>query len=128
MTPVDTSRPALPQVSDEEPRQYRMNRRLSPAELEQVFDLYRTGLSTYKLAQRFDTDRHTITSHLRRGGVALRSRQKLTPRIVEQAALLYGQGQSLAVIGKQFDVSPTTIGAALRKAGVRLRDSHGRSK
>ncbi len=105
-----------------------MNRRLSPAELEQVFDLYRTGLSTYKLAQRFDTDRHTITSHLRRGGVALRSRQKLTPRIVEQAALLYGQGQSLAVIGKQFDVSPTTIGAALRKAGVRLRDSHGRSK
>ncbi|WP_158090734.1 helix-turn-helix domain-containing protein [Mycobacterium saskatchewanense] len=127
MTPVDTTRPTSPQVSDIPPPQYRMTRRLTPDELDQVLELYRLGLSTYKLASRFGTDRHTITGHLRRGGVQLRSRQKLTPQLVEEAAQLYDDGQSLATIGKQFGVSSTTIGAALRKTGVRLRDSHGRS-
>ncbi|OBK28859.1 hypothetical protein A5634_19660 [Mycobacterium asiaticum] len=103
-----------------------MIRRLTADELDQVLELYRLGLSTYKLAQRFGTDRHTITSHLRRGGVEIRSSRKLTPQLIEQATQLYSGGQSLAAIGKKFDVSPTTIGTALRKAGVKLRDSHGR--
>jgi DNA-binding CsgD family transcriptional regulator len=59
-----------------------MTRRLNPDELAQVLELYRLGLSTYKLARQFGTDRHTITGHLRRGGVTLRSRQKMTPRLV----------------------------------------------
>jgi hypothetical protein len=103
-----------------------MTRRLTPDEQEQVLELYRLGTSTYKLARQFATDRHTITGHLRRGGVTLRSRKKLTPPLVDQAAELYISGNSLAVIGKQFGVSPTTIGAVLKKAGMRLRDTHGR--
>jgi DNA-binding CsgD family transcriptional regulator len=104
-----------------------MTRRLSAAELEQVVELYGLGLSTYKLACRFGTDRHTITGHLRRGGVSLRSRHKLTPKLVEQAVQLYADGQSLATIGKQLGLSPTTVGKALTTAGIRLRDRHGRS-
>jgi DNA-binding CsgD family transcriptional regulator len=127
MTPVDRVHPPSSQVSDVKPRQYRMTRRLSPEELEQVTELYRLGLSTYKLAQRFGTNRHTIAGHLRRGGVELRSHQKLTPQLIEQATQLYANGQSLATIGRQFGVSPSTIGTALRKSGMRLRDSHGRS-
>lgn len=50
-----------------------MTRQLSPAELQQVMELYRSGLSTYKLAAQFGTNRHTIASHLKRGGVTLRS-------------------------------------------------------
>lgn len=103
-----------------------MTRRLTPAELDQVVELYRMGLSTYKLAKQFGTDRHTITGHLRRGGVELRSSHILTPKLIAQAAQDYREGRSLATIGERFGVSPTTIGTALRKAGVRLRDSHGR--
>ena len=103
-----------------------MTRRLSPAELDQVIELYRLGLSTYKLARRFGTDRHTITGHLRRGGVTLRSRNKLTPHLVERAIRLYTDGQSLAMIGKELGLSATTVGKAVTDAGIRLRDQHGR--
>ena len=116
---------ASPQVSGVQPRPYRMTRRLNPAELEQVIELYRLGLSTYNLARRFGTDRHTITGHVHRGGVALRSRDKLTRQVIEQAVQSYADGYSLATIGKQLGLSPTTVGKAITNAGVRLRDPHG---
>ena len=103
-----------------------MTRRLTPDEQEQVLELYRLGTSTYKLARQFGTDRHTITGHLRRGGVRLRSRQKLTPEMTEQAKQLYAEGQSLAIIGKHIGLTPTAIGSALKREGVKLRDRHGR--
>lgn len=98
-----------------------------PGELQRIFDLYRSGQSTYQLARQFGTNRHTITSHLRRGGVTLRSREKLTPELIEQAAQLYVAGQSLATIGKQLGLSPMTVGKAIISTGIKLRDRHGRS-
>jgi hypothetical protein len=85
------------------PRDYRMTRRLTPDEQKQVVDLYRLGTSTYQMARQFGSDRHTITGHLRRGGVSLRSRRKLTPQLTEQAKQLYAEGRSLAVIGVEHD-------------------------
>jgi len=41
-----------------------------------VFEIYRLGKSTYQLARQFGRTVTPITSHLRRGGVELRSRQK----------------------------------------------------
>jgi DNA-binding CsgD family transcriptional regulator len=117
--------PASPQVAAM-PRNYRMTRKLSPTEVSQLIDLYNGGLSTYKLARQFGTNRHTITDHLRRGGVTLRSRQKLTPELEEQAKQLYADGHSLAAIGKQVGLTPTAVGNALKRAGVKLRDPHGR--
>jgi DNA invertase Pin-like site-specific DNA recombinase len=105
-----------------------MTRRLTPEELSQVLELYRLGVSTYKLARQFGTDRHTITRHLRQGGVELRSRQKLTPQLTEQAKRLYADGYSLAAIGKQVGLTPTAVGTALRRTGVKLRDTHGREQ
>lgn len=119
---------AFPQVNAVTPRDYRMNRRLTPDELSQVFELYRLGKSTYKLARQFGTDRHTITRHLRRGGVEPRPRQKLTPQLTEQAKRLYADGYSLAAIGKQVGLTPTAVGNALRRTGVKLRDTHGREQ
>jgi DNA-binding CsgD family transcriptional regulator len=103
-----------------------MTRRLTPDELQQVLELYRLGKSTYTLARQFGTDRHTITGHLRRGGVSLRSRQKLTPQLVEQAARLYAAGHSLATIGKQLSLSPMTVRKAVTSTGIPLRDRQGR--
>lgn len=117
----------MPQVSEVHPRrQYRMTRRLSPIEVTQLIELYRHGLSTYQLARRFGTDRHTITRLLRQGGVELRPRQKPTSQLTEQAKRLYARGGSLATIGGQLGVDPTTVHKALKKAGVKMRDTHGR--
>jgi DNA invertase Pin-like site-specific DNA recombinase len=123
--PSDEENPASPQVGAATARDYRMTRRLTPDELDQVFELYRLGKSTYKLARQFGTDRHTITRHLRRGGVELRSRQKLTPQLIEQAKQLYADGHSLAAIGKQVGLTPTAVGNALKQAEVQLRNCHG---
>ena len=124
--PLDREDPASSQISAITPRDYRMNRRLAPDELDQVLELYRLGKSTYKLARQFGTDRHTIARHLRQGGVELRPRQKLTPEQTEQAKQLYADGYSLAAIGKQVGLTPTAVGNALKRAGVRVRDRHGR--
>jgi DNA invertase Pin-like site-specific DNA recombinase len=105
-----------------------MTRRLTPDELDQALELYRLGTSTYKLAHQFGTDRHTITGHLRRGGVSLRSRQKLTPQLIERAKQFYVSGNSLAVIGRQLGVDHGTVWRALKKQGVKMRDSHGRPR
>jgi DNA invertase Pin-like site-specific DNA recombinase len=101
-----------------------MTRRLTPDEQQQVTKVYRLGKSTYALARQFGTDRHTITRHLRRGGVTLRSRQKLTPELAEQAKQLYADNYSLAAIGKQVGLTPTAVSNALQRAGVQLRRRH----
>jgi DNA invertase Pin-like site-specific DNA recombinase len=103
-----------------------MTRRLTPDELQQVLELYRLGKSTYTLARQFGIDCHTITRHLRRGGVTLRSRQKLTPELADQAKQLYADNYSLAAIGKQVGLTPTAVSDALKRAGVQLRKCHGR--
>ncbi len=108
------------------PHDYRMTRRLTPDEVNQVLELYRLGLSPYTLARQFTTDRHTITGHLRRGGVELRPRQKLTPLLTDHAKRLYAEGHSLAAIGKQLGIDPTTVLQAFKKAGVKMRDTHAR--
>ena len=59
------------QVRAAKPRNYRMDRRLSLTELNQLTELYRLGMSTYELARQFGTDRHTITRHLKRANVTL---------------------------------------------------------
>ena len=51
--------PASPQVRRPK-RTYRPNRKLSTAELAQLVELYDLGMSTYKLARKYGTDRHTI--------------------------------------------------------------------
>jgi IS30 family transposase len=90
-------------------------------------ELYRLGKSTYTLARQFGTDRHTISRHLHRGGVILRSRQKLTPELAEQAKQLYADNYSLAAIGKQVGLTPTAVSDALKRAGVQPRKYHGRA-
>jgi DNA-binding NarL/FixJ family response regulator len=69
--PSDGEGPTSSRVNAVAPRDYRMTRQLATDELRQVFDLYRLGKSTYQLAHQFGTNRHTITSHLQRGGVLL---------------------------------------------------------
>jgi transposase-like protein len=118
--------PPSPQVSRGK-RDYRPNRRLSPAERAQLAKQYQLGMSALELARQYGINRHTVTKHLRSDGVILRGGQtKMTPDATEKAAQLYASGQSLSQIGAHLGVDATTVHKALKKAGVKMRDTHSR--
>jgi DNA-binding transcriptional ArsR family regulator len=103
-------------------------RRLSPVEASELVDAYRAGAAQRDLARRFGIHRTTVTAHLRRAGVSLRSTEKLTQDTVAEAAALYEQGWSLARIATKFDVYPQSVRYRLLAFGVRMRDTHGRER
>ena len=105
---------------------YRMYRRLSPAEQAQLVDQYRGGKSTYKLPRKFGIHRRTVVKHLQRAGIETPDQLKMTPDVLNQAKQLYANGNSLVTIGQQLGVDATTVHKAFKKAGVRMRDSRGR--
>lgn len=118
--------PASPQVNKPK-RDYRPNRRLSPAERKQLAEQYQLGLSAIELARQYGINRHSVARHLNREGVILRGGQtKLTHEVLTKAALLYADGHSLADIGTHLGVDASTVHKALKKADVKMRDTHGR--
>jgi DNA invertase Pin-like site-specific DNA recombinase len=122
----DKNRPALPQICKAK-QEYRMNRRLSRPEQAQLVEEYQSGKSTFELAHRLGTNRHTVAKHLRRRGIVVRGGQvKMTPDVIEHARRLYADGRSLVASGKQLGVDASTVHKALRRAGVSMRDTHGR--
>jgi transposase-like protein len=118
---ADDGKSALPQVSGVDPKTYRMNKKLSPAERAKLAEQYRFGLSVLELARQYKMHRQTVAAHLEREGVAVRPQRKMTPRLIDQATQLYAEGRSLAEVGKQLDVEASTVGKALKRVGVKLR-------
>lgn len=93
---------------------------MKPEEIARLVTGYRAGATARELAGEFGIHRKTVTAHLRREGVAIRSRG-LQPSEVDEAARLYGQGWSTVRLGKKFAVSNHTVSAALRNAGIPIR-------
>jgi DNA-binding CsgD family transcriptional regulator len=121
-----SDRPVSPQVKKGK-RNYRPNRRLTPAERTQLAEQYQLGLSALDLARQYGINRHTVTKHLKREGITLRGGQpKLTPDVIVKATHLYATGQSLASIGAHLGVDASTVHKALKKADVKMRDTHRR--
>jgi transposase-like protein len=117
---------ASPQVSTVK-RNYRPNNRLTAAQRTQLAEQYQHGMSALELARQYGINRHTVTKHLKREGVAVRGGMvRMTPDILEQAKQLYANSYSLVTIGGHLGVDASTVHKALKKAGVKLRDSHGR--
>lgn len=46
--------PESTQIDRDEPRAYRINRKLSPADLKELYTLYEAGVSMLQLAQKFE--------------------------------------------------------------------------
>lgn len=109
------------QITRGEPRPYRMNRKLSPADLKELCTLYEAGVSMLQLAQKFECHRHTVARQLEKAGVQIRPQKKMTPELVVQAAALYANDHSLEEVGQLLDMEASTIGKALKRAGVTLR-------
>ena len=101
-----------------------IQRRLRPAEIEELLVAYQSGGTLYELADRFRVQRATVCHVLERHGVP--TRYRLVEGVKLQAAIdAYQHGQSLATIGHELGVSLDTVRAVLMKAGVRLRPRPG---
>lgn len=95
---------------------------VTPEMVNQMRELYGSGLSLKNVAKRIGVARETVTHHLRKSGVRLRN-QGLDEVGVGIARERYLAGETLSQIGGELCVSATTVGSYLRAAGVELRPS-----
>jgi DNA-binding CsgD family transcriptional regulator len=100
--------------------------RLTQPRIDDLVSAYRSGRTTYELANEFGIHRLTVSKILIREGVPRRN-ASLTPESVQEAALLYRSGLSLAAVGLHLGCDPNTVRLALMAAGEPRRDTHGRA-
>ena len=106
-----------------------MQRRLTGAEIAQLLDHYRGGVSIDGLARLYEVHRTTVIHHLDRAGIARRRVvRKMTDESVAVAAARYEQGASLAVVAREFGVHQRTLARELRRAGTLIRRRRGWTK
>jgi transposase-like protein len=113
--------PESEQITRGESRPYRMNRKLSPANLKEFCALYEAGASIVKLAQKLECHRHTVARQLEKARVQIRPQRKMTADLIAQAATLYTNDHTLEDIARLLGLEASTIGKALKRAGVTLR-------
>ncbi|ORC20172.1 hypothetical protein BXO91_23990 [Rhodococcus qingshengii] len=82
---------------------------------------YHDGATTFELAEQFGMHRQTVSRHLARMGIPIRSRAKLTPALVAELVRLYEEGQSTVQLGRAYSLAASSVGRALQKSGVTLR-------
>ena len=99
----------------------RANRKLEPDEIEALVHHYRKGATIYELAKEFDMHHQTVSAHLHREEVVLRSRVRMTPELLARATELYEASWSTVQIGKELGLGTSTVGKALKRGGVAMR-------
>lgn len=114
---------ALPQENGR--RKRATQPRLSDEKVGQIVTAYETGKTVYELAAEYGCHRVTISTVLKRQGVALRGTSPTAAQIDEMVRL-YESGLSLARVGDRFGMNASTVLAQLRKRKIRTRDAHGR--
>ena len=106
-----------------------VQRRLTGAEIAQLIQDYRGGVSIDGLAGLYEVHRTTVIHHLDRAGIARRRVvRKMTDESVAVAAARYEQGASLAVVAREFEVHQRTLARELRRAGTLIRRRRGWTK
>jgi DNA-directed RNA polymerase specialized sigma24 family protein len=93
---------------------------MDPAELDDLAEAYKAGVSIKDLADEFETDRSTILKYLQ-GMDVPRRYPALDPDQCEEVCVLYEGGLNSTEIGQMFDVSADTVLRALRHAGIPIR-------
>ena len=96
--------------------------RLTASQVSELIELYSSGVSVVRLADKFQIHKTTVSAHLHRAGVSVRGSQRsLTDAQVASAAQLYADGATLAELGERFSVSPSTMRDSLGRVGVAIR-------
>jgi DNA-directed RNA polymerase specialized sigma24 family protein len=88
----------------------RDNRKLQPAEIDELVQLYEPGLDLIELGRRFGMHRHTARSHLLRRGIKLRPQYlPLTSNQRADMVAAYESGMSTYRLAKDYGISPDTV-------------------
>jgi hypothetical protein len=97
-------------------------RRLTRSEIDDLVDLYATGINVRQLAAVFGINRDTALRHLQRRGVPSRaSVRKLTDELLATATRRYLAGDPMAKLCGDLGINPTTLRRELTKTGIQLR-------
>ena len=105
---------------------YRVQRRLSAADVDDICARYVHGKSIDEVARSYGVNRTTIIKHLDQHDVPRRRVvRKMTDALVAKAAAMYLDGHSLATVANKFKVDTRTLGREFRKAGVLIRLRRG---
>ena len=94
---------------------------LSDQERAEIADAYRSGKTTYELAEQYGCHRRTIVEALKKQGIVpnkAKSQKKLN---VETVIKMYSEYHSAEEIGKLFGVGRAVIVKCLRDNGVAIR-------
>lgn len=93
---------------------------LSPAQVDNLLQEYRAGVSVRELAQRYEVHRATVTAHAHRHGLPPR-RRSLDHDEQTEAAQLYQDGLTMRQVAERFAVSPPAVRTALVRQAVPIR-------
>jgi hypothetical protein len=97
-------------------------RRLTRSEVDDLVDLYATGINVRQLAAVFGINRDTALRHLQRRGVPSRATvRKLTDEQLAIAARRYLAGEPMAKLCGDLGINPTMMRRELTKTGIQLR-------
>ncbi len=97
-------------------------RRLAPYEIDNLVDLYATGINVRQLAAAFGINRDTALRHLQRRGVPSRATERrLTDELHAEATRRYLAGEPMATLCDDLGINPTTMRRELSKTGIQLR-------
>lgn len=100
-------------------------RRLKPAEVDELLVAYGSGELVHEIAARFGVSRTTVIGHVTRQGARHRRDCDWTPEELAAAARLYAEGRSLAEVGRRFGVDKSTVSNRFRRAGLPVRARRG---
>lgn len=83
-------------------------------------EAYESGLSTYMVAEKFETTQKTVWRHLKAIGVIMRSPGNRQPGRAEEIRKMRNDGMTYAQIGEKFGITRQTAHAFLhRRKGLR---------
>ena len=120
-----SKRPLEPSVRDDRGRLVRSIGKaqtfLTETQIDQIVQLYESGMSMNQIAEKYRAHRRTIAAHLTRRSVSLRSPRTLPAAHVPEAVSLYADEVTLLDIGRRFGVSQHAARTAIAGAGVTIR-------
>ena len=97
-------------------------RRMTRSQVDNLVDLYATGINARQLAAAFGINRDTALRHLQRRGVPSRATvRKLTDELLATATRRYLAGEPMTSLSDDLGINPTTLRRELSRTGIQLR-------
>lgn len=110
---------------DETGRSCLVRRRLGDEQVAELVELYRSGVGTPALSERFGISKPSVLKLLHDRGVRMR-RQPLTKTQRARAVQLYEEGLAIKPIAEALGSSFGAVHRVLKAEGVKLRPRPGR--